>query len=70
MMPGKDGTGPLGKGPVTGRNAGGRGRRAAGAGPAGNCVCPKCGEKSAHVAGIPCSSMKCPKCGTLMVRDM
>jgi len=60
-MPGKDGTGPRG---------GGRGglRGGTGAGPAGYCMCPKCGEKVKHTAGVPCSSLKCPKCGTPLVR--
>jgi len=42
-MPGKDGTGPFGQGPVAGRGAGRRGQRGAiGAGSTGYCVCPKC----------------------------
>jgi NAD-dependent SIR2 family protein deacetylase len=68
-MPGKDGTGPLGQGPVAGTGTGtGRRRVAMGTGPVGYCVCSKCGEKAAHTAGIPCASMKCPKCGTAMIR--
>ena len=71
-MPGGDGTGPLGKGPIGGRGMGrgmGMGRRGMrGAGPSGFCICPSCGEKVAHQAGTPCSSMVCPKCGTRMVR--
>lgn len=70
-MPGGDGTGPLGNGPVGGRRQGGLGRgRGAGygAGPSGYCVCPKCGEQTSHTAGTPCSQVQCPKCGTLMVR--
>ncbi|HOL21351.1 MAG TPA: DUF5320 domain-containing protein [bacterium] len=68
-MPGRDGTGPSGQGPMTGRMRGTgnrRGRR--GAGPAGFCICPACNEKVIHQAGIPCSAMLCPKCGTRMVR--
>lgn len=34
----------------------------------GFCICPKCGEKIKHIAGIPCSKQKCPKCNTLMIR--
>lgn len=69
-MPGRDGTGPLGKGPVLGRGTGRGGQRGPmGAGPTGYCVCPKCGEKTNHVVGMPCTSMKCPKCGTAMIRD-
>lgn len=68
-MPGKDGTGPLGQGPVAGRRSGQKGQRGAiGAGPTGYCVCPKCGEKITHMAGTPCTSMKCPKCGVAMIR--
>lgn len=68
-MPGKDGTGPQGQGPIAGRRAGLRGQRGTtGAGPAGYCVCPKCGEKIIHKAGVPCTSMKCPKCGVAMIR--
>ncbi len=75
-MPGGDGTGPLGQGPVTGRGLGrggsGRGRmdgNRPGAGPSGYCVCPSCGAKAAHTAGVPCYSINCPKCGTKMVRE-
>lgn len=68
-MPGRDGTGPLGQGPVSGRGAGRRGQREPlGVGSAGYCVCPKCGEKTAHAVGMPCTSMKCPKCGAAMIR--
>ncbi|MFH1646052.1 MAG: hypothetical protein ABIB11_06485 [Candidatus Omnitrophota bacterium] len=75
-MPGRDGTGPLGQGPIGGQGRGrgigpGRGRMAGsrpGAGPVGFCVCPKCGEKKTHQRGIPCYSEECPKCKTKMVR--
>ena len=39
-----------------------------GAGPGGECVCPKCGEKVAHQPGVPCYSVNCPKCNSQMVR--
>jgi len=69
-MPRKDGTGPLGQGPMTGRGVGRMGQRGGvGAGPTGYCICSKCGEKIAHSTGIPCTSITCPKCGTLMRRD-
>ncbi|MBZ4666607.1 MAG: hypothetical protein JG770_1860 [Mahella sp.] len=69
-MPGKDGTGPMGQGPIAGRRAGLGGQRGTtSAGPAGYCVCPKCGEKIIHTVGVPCMSMKCPKCGAAMIRD-
>ena len=45
----------------------GQGDRA-GAGPSGNCVCPKCGHVERHKQGFPCSSQKCPKCHTPMMR--
>ncbi len=80
-MPFGDGTGPSGQGPGTGRGrgrgrgggrGGGRGRMGGnrpGAGPGGNCICPSCGTKVRHQAGIPCASMNCPKCGISMVRE-
>lgn len=68
-MPGKDGTGPFGTGPKAG-NIGRRGQRGgSGAGPTGNCVCPKCGEKVSHTAGTPCTSLVCPSCGSPLIRD-
>jgi hypothetical protein len=39
------------------------------AGPGGNCVCPSCGKKVAHKAGVPCYDEKCPGCGTQMIRE-
>jgi len=84
-MPFGDGTGPLGQGPGTGRGmparrrfsagggrGGGRGRMGGnrpGAGPGGFCICPNCGAKVPHQAGVPCYSVNCPKCGTRMVRE-
>ncbi|MGB5925811.1 MAG: DUF5320 family protein [Dehalococcoidia bacterium] len=74
-MPRGDGTGPYGQGPGTGRGlgrGGGRGRmdgNRPGAGPSGNCVCPACGTKIAHQAGIPCYDVSCPKCRAKMIRE-
>ena len=74
-MPRGDGTGPYGQGPGTGRGlgrGGGRGRMGGsrpGAGPTGNCICPSCGAKVDHQAGVPCYDMNCPKCGTKMTRE-
>jgi len=73
-MPGGDGTGPFGQGSGTGRGmgrGGGRGRMGGnrpGSGPAGDCVCPNCGEKLPHQRGVPCYSVNCPKCGTKMAK--
>lgn len=30
------------------------------------CVCPICGYKASHWAGVPCSIERCPKCGAVM----
>ena len=45
----------------------GRGRP--GAGPGGNCVCPKCGAVVLHQRRQPCTMTKCPKCGASMTRQ-
>lgn len=45
----------------------GVGRMGQGAG--GFCICPKCGLKKSHQAGIPCMDERCPKCGSAMVRE-
>ena len=75
-MPRGDGTGPprsggAGKGRGRGRGEGRGGRMGGtrpGAGPSGECVCPNCGVKIPHQAGIPCYDMSCPECGAKMVR--
>ncbi|AWW26203.1 hypothetical protein [Acetobacterium sp. KB-1] len=66
-MPGKDGTGPIGDGSI----GGGGGRRGQGNsfGAPAYCICPQCGERVAHQAGLPCTSVKCPKCQALMIRE-
>ena len=51
---------------------GGRGRMGGtrpGAGPAGDCICPGCGEKVAHRQGIPCQEEHCPVCGAKLLRE-
>lgn len=71
-----------GQGDGKGRGQGGRGQGMAGrgggrgrmggplaAGPAGSCVCPKCGHTEQHQRGLPCVERQCPKCGTAMVRQ-
>ena len=63
---------PRGRGLGMGRGRGfGGGGRMGGfaSGPAGNCVCPKCGYKETHQTGIPCYQKKCPKCQTPMTRE-
>lgn len=62
-MPNLDGTGPLGKGPRTGRRGVGVSRRPMGS---GVCTCPKCGKETPHKRGVPCSQVSCPKCQALM----
>jgi hypothetical protein len=72
-MPKGDGTGPYGQGSGTGRGLRrGRGRMGGnrpGAGPSGNCVCPSCGTRIPHQAGVPCYNLGCPKCGAMMIRE-
>ncbi len=69
-MPGRNGTGPLGQGPMAGKSRQGRGRMGGrSAGPGGFCVCPSCGEKTPHQAGVPCFEKTCLKCGARMVRE-
>jgi len=38
------------------------------AGPVGECMCPKCGNRIPHQRGLPCTERKCPKCGSMMAR--
>ena len=58
----------LGRGQGAGR--GGRGRQSGGfgLGPAGQCVCPKCGKVVTHTIGTPCFEMMCSDCKTKMTR--
>lgn len=43
---------------------GGQGR-----GAGGFCVCPKCGYREPHQAGVRCMDERCPHCGSVMVRE-
>ncbi|MGI6423104.1 MAG: DUF5320 family protein [Candidatus Dojkabacteria bacterium] len=66
-MPNLDHTGPLGKGPMTGRKLGPlpkrKGKRLGGT---KECQCPNCGYTEPHTRGIPCTNKTCPKCNTKM----
>lgn len=66
-MPRMNGTGPLGKGPMSGRGRG-RVQRPLNKrqGSTKECTCPKCGHRELNPRGIPCTELKCPKCGTPM----
>jgi len=44
-------------------------REAEGKGPEGYCVCEKCGYKTSHKRGIPCSTLKCPNCNLSLKRE-
>jgi len=72
VMPGKDGTGPVGMGRGIRRGFGARGGRMGGsfaAGVGGMCKCLKCGHTQKHIRAQPCNKIKCPKCKTLLVRE-
>lgn len=71
---GRGGTGPGGgQGRGLGRGRGGQGRGRLGGprlgGVGGACLCPKCGHREAHEAGVPCVRKTCPECGTAMTRE-
>jgi uncharacterized paraquat-inducible protein A len=58
----------LGWGRARDRGRGRMGGNRPGAGPAGECLCPKCGYRVAHQRAQPCYKQSCPRCGTRMVR--
>jgi len=76
-MPRGDGTGPFGRGLGTGRGMGrglgrGMGRMGEtrpGVGPSGNCLCPSCGTRISHQAGVHGYNLSCPKCGTKIISE-
>lgn len=66
-MPGLDGTGPLGQGPVGAGRGMGRGNRPGRRMNATKeCTCPKCGHTMQSQRGVPCTEINCPKCETPM----
>lgn len=40
-----------------------------GMGAAGFCICPKCGYRKPHQAGVRCMDERCPQCGSVLVRE-
>ena len=63
---------PWGYGRGFGRGFGrGRGRWwfGMGYGPGGYCVCPSCGYREPHVAGVPCVHKMCPNCNIPLIRQ-
>ncbi|MEA3296111.1 MAG: cation diffusion facilitator family transporter [Patescibacteria group bacterium] len=44
-------------------------QEASGKGPDGHCVCEKCGYKTSHQRGVPCSNLKCPNCNVNLIRN-
>lgn len=72
-MPFRNGTGPPRPGEGVGLQRRGRmgrgGGNRPGFGAGGYCVCPNCGLKMLHKAGLPCNWQDCPECGTKMVRE-
>ena len=45
------------------------GRRGAGLGFSGNCICVKCGYTSSKKRAVPCKEEKCPQCGVVLLRE-
>lgn len=35
----------------------------------GYCICPRCGLRVSHQAGVPCRSLICPDCSIPMIRE-
>jgi len=68
---GRGGGRGMGMGRRGGRGGGRMGRMGGSkaAGPGGFCVCPSCGHRVPHQAGVPCYQLRCPNCGTQMLRE-
>jgi hypothetical protein len=67
-MPRKGGGQQQGAGRGFGRG-GGQGRGRGGLGGGGFCICPKCGKRTPHHAGMPCLDERCTSCGAALVRE-
>jgi hypothetical protein len=63
------GTQPGGGAGRIGGRSGGRSGEGGGMGGGGFCVCPTCGQRVPHRAGMPCLDERCPKCHVAMVRE-
>jgi len=44
-------------------------KEAIGKGPDGYCICDKCGYKTLHQSGVPCSTFKCLNCNISLKRE-
>jgi len=64
-MPNRDGTGPVGAGPINRSGGRGLGRRM-NVNSTKRCICPKCGYEMESSRGVPCTQVKCPKCDSMM----
>lgn len=52
-----------------GRGRGKGGGNKPGSGPAGSCICPKCGYKVDHQVSVRCIDQTCPKCRPRLIRE-
>ncbi|HKJ69714.1 MAG TPA: hypothetical protein VKA68_17290 [bacterium] len=62
-----------GRGSRRANGSGGRNQRqqeqSQGLGPAGQCLCPRCGATIPHRRGTRCQEVSCPSCGSKMLRE-